>query len=348
MKRKLLAGFIAVICAFCLFSFAACGLVGKPDAQPKVKNLSAPKNVNFNKSTYTLSWDAVADTKDYVCYGYEIDYNGSYYKTEQTSYKFTFLKEQNTFKVRALAYEYGVVSVSFDWSATVTYNLTQQPDDGNEPAPEVSLYDKVNMVLNKTAKENDLELLRVIGISYANVEGNVVGTHIIFQTICIENDIIQNFEFFYKFKGYDNIAQMLENIDTAGSATVGNLKTVNFNSAEALVQSKSYDGHMQELADDGYTISVIDGCAREGTKIGTKFRFEIVGTFKAERGGEVKYFTGIYRAEMHASSEAVNNYIHSVQNANSSSRTIKETSFVLHESNTTLAYIQALAELIES
>lgn len=292
----------------------------------RIVALPAPQNLSFDKESYTLSWDKV----EYAT-GYTVFYNGSIIgvEAEQTSERIMLTSESNSFKVKALGDNIDYSESA--WSQEISYTV--------EKGEEQSVFDKVNIALNKTAKENNLELVKVIGISYVNVEGSGAGINLGFETVCLQNGVEKNIQLDYGFTNYDNIFDMISNIENHSKSHMSEKSIVNFKSAEALVVSGSYDGQMKELADQGYTISVVESCVREGTKIGSRFRFEIVGTYKAERGSDVKYFTSINRIELNqVSTKASTNYEQSV--VMGSERTVTETSFVMHEA--TLEYIENL------
>ena len=80
-------------------------------------------------------------------------------------------------------------------------------------------------------------------------------------------------------------------------------------------------------------------------KVGSKFRYEIIMTCKAERDTDVKYFTGIYRVDiLEGSSIPEDNYKYYIMQP--SYRTVTETSFVLHEQGEpSWAYMQDWVQL---
>lgn len=340
MKKGTLSKIISAVVAVVLVAAVAIGLYfyfsKKEPVEPgaQATALSAPQNVAFDKDTYTLSWSSVENAS-----GYQISYNDSLINVDinSTSKQIFLTSEENTFKVKAVGsniiYEGQTNYSDSAWSNEVTCNIVKN-------AAEQTTFEKVNLSLAKIAKENNLELQRVIGISYldnANFDGTV---NIEFQTICKDNGVEKNYRFCFGYKEAINDIEMFDNLSTADNIGVHeNNKIVNYDSAKCLINSGDYDGKMKELKEQGYKISVVDSCIREGEVLESSFYFDIVGTYKAQLGDDIKYFTSTTQITVKQnSSNEKENYTQSVSLAHR--RSVKETRFVLHEG--TMAYMGEL------
>lgn len=291
--------------------------------------LPAPQNLTFDVETSTLSWGAVANAE-----GYKVNYNGQESETTQTQLLINITAQENEFKVQAIGD--GFIYSTSNWSQVYTYTI---------PTQQMSIYEKINIKIGQDLAENDFTLVKIIGISYISETKNANRENIIFQTISIKDNKTYNTAISYQFEDAIDLVEALENFDSATVRFTPKKSIVDYNSAQRYIGSGEYDGQMQALKNSGYTFSVIDSAVREGSKVGSKFRFEIVMTCKAERGTDVKYFTGIYRVDiLNPSSNPENNYVYNIMEP--SYRTVTETEFVLHEQGEpSWAYMQDWVQL---
>lgn len=289
--------------------------------------LHAPEQLEFNNENYILSWEEVDNAT-----GYTIYYNGqeTTVDADDTQEHITITAEDNYFKVKALGD--GEIYQDSDWSQEISYSIEKQDEQ--------SVFEKVNLKLAQTAQDKNLNLESVIGISKLDLENN----RIVFQTVCSKNGVSSNYEFHYRNDGYTASAEeFLANFENV--TEIGNVKndTVNYQSAQYLINSKLYTGQMAELYNQGYEISVVTSTVRKGQKSGSQLRYEIVGTYKAERGDEVKYFTSVNRVDIKNASSA-DNYNYEVFLAAEDLRTLTEVSFIMHEPGETLEYMGEWAD----
>lgn len=290
--------------------------------------LSTPKNLSFDYNTMLLSWTPVDNAN-----GYLVDYNGMTTTVTEAQMTILLTAEQNVFKVKALG---DVESYNdSEWSEAITYE---------NPKEELSVFDKVNLKLAEAATAENLTLERVIGVISTDLEANQYGSHVTFQVVCRKKDVSYNYEFGFRYENPSSVAEMLQSFDKA--TFKGKLQkdiVTKYNSAQYLVNSGLYVGTMKELKESGHTISVIDSVVREGQKVGSKFRFEIVGTFKAQAADDVIYFTAVYRVDaLNPSSDDSYNY--ELFLAAEDLRDLYEVSCLLHRENETLLYMNAWAK----
>ena len=305
------------------------GAGANPDQGPgqgiSAVQLKAPEQLVFHEENHVLSWGKVDNATAYAIY-----YNGqeTTVGADDTYKQITITTEENRFKVKALG-DGGLYKDS-EWSQEISYTMKTEQEQ--------SVFQKVNLKLAQAAEEEGLTLERVIGITYIDLEANQYTANIVFQVICSKNGVSSNYEFSFKNDGYTaSVEELLANFEHATFGGKLMKKIVDYRSAQQLVNSKLYDGHMAELYSQGYEISVISSVVREGKNIGSKFRYEIVGTYKAEIGDEVKYFTSINRVDVNPSSDPTLNY--EVFLAALDLRTLVETDFMMHEAGGTLEYI---------
>ena len=292
---------------------------------PIVDKLATPTGVAYDENTSTLSWNAVDNATGYV-----VSYNDTPYEVSETSKYILPTAEQNVFKVKAVGD--GIDYSDSDWSQECPYTMT---------ATTISLFEKVNLQLAKTASENGLTLVRVVGISYADIEKTSFGTNLSFEVICNDSDKNVNARISYGFDGFDSVYEMLESINVYTKVSVVDYDIVDYNSVEELLLSNSFDGKMEEMRKAGYTFTVVDNCVRKGSKSGSSFSFSIVATFKAEKDGEVRYFTSVNQIKIYnASRTESNNYETSVGYIED--RQVTESYFVEHTHGPTWDYIQDL------
>ena len=300
------------------------------------QTLSAPKNVAFDSENYLLTWDSVENASSYtVCYNDE----SIQIEKEKTNYAVLLSSAQNTFKIKANGD--GVQYTDSAWSQTVNYTV-QTPQ-------ELSLFEKINIELNRAAKEENYILQRVIGISYADVGGKYINGNFNVETICKYRyrDEIKNIKLCYMINSA-SIKDLLSNVNEDTYCGCLKKEIVSYNSAQTLVDNlKRYtDGdnsaEMIELYKQGYTISVIDSCVRVG-KGTIKFGYEIVGTYQAVLEEDVKYFTAVH--QIYVSDPSIDdkfNYETALEF--NGEATVKETQFVMHEDGATLGYMKPLID----
>lgn len=299
------------------------------------QTLSAPKNVAFDSENYLLTWDSVENASSYtVCYNDE----NIQIEKEKTNYAVLLSSTENTFKIKANGD--GAQYIDSAWSQTVNYTV-QTPQ-------ELSLFEKINIELNRAAKEEGYTLQRVIGISYADFEEDYWGSNLLFETISVKGDKIVNSTYCYDISGASNLLDLLLRADENTFETNDDIyNIVNYNSAQTLVDNlKRYtDGdnsaEMIELYKQGYTISVIDSCVREG-KGTNKFRYEIVGTYKAVLGEDFKYFTAVHQIDV--LNPGTDKYNYETALEFNGKATVEETQFVMHEDGVTLGYMKPLID----
>ena len=292
---------------------------------PTVDKLATPTGVTFDEDTFTLSWNAVDNATGYV-----VSYNDTTYEVAETSKHILPTAEQNIFKVKAVGD--GIDYSDSDWSQECTYTITTTT---------MSVFESVNLQLAKTAQAEGLTLVRVVGISYADVEYGIIDTHLTFETICNDGSTNKGVRISYGYDGFDSVSEMLQSIDKYTSVRIADFDIVDYNSAEKFLISDSFDGHMEELREQGYTFTVVDSCVRKGSKSGSGFRFSFVATYKAEKGDEVRYFTAVHDIYISNPSRVEkDNYEDYLKF--SDSRTVTESYFVEHTYSTTWEYMQQL------
>lgn len=292
---------------------------------PIVDKLATPTGVAYDENTSTLSWNAVDNATGYV-----VSYNDIPYQVSETSKYILPTAEQNVFKVKAVGD--GIDYSDSDWSQECTYTMTTTT---------ISVFEKVNLQLAKTASESGLTLVRVVGISYADIEKTSSGTNLSFEVICNDSDKNVNARISYGFDGFDSVYEMLESINVYTKVSVVDYDIVDYNSVEELLLSNSFDGKMEEMRKAGYTFTVVDNCVRKGSKSGSSFYFSIVATFKAEKDGEVRYFTSVNQIKIYTDQrDEPTNYEIAVGYVDY--RQVTEHYFVEHTHGPTWDYIQDL------
>lgn len=344
MKKKWLYCLLTLIMSVTAL-FTGCFGIGGTGGGNGKKTLQTPKNFAYNEETYTLSWESVENAT-----GYTLDYNGKETALggEITEYTVILSAVENTFKLKATGDKEKYEDSAW---AEVTYTLTGgneengDTDSGNDNgASELSLYDKINIELSRAAAEEGYTLERVIGISYADIEEMYKFDHIRIETIGKKNNIDYNIMYGYRIDEASDFTELLNSINAEHCQGSAENPLVSYNSAEKFVASEKYDGKMQALYEQGYTISVLDSCVREGKTVAKKFRYEIVGTYKAENAyGDVKYFTSVNQIDVNeVSSNPIRNY--ETTFLSPSLITVTEKQFVLHEEGATLEYMAKLIE----
>ena len=245
--------------------------------------LQTPMHLSFDEENYTLTWDPVDNA---VCY--LIDHNGEIIENSETQVYVLTQEGENTFKVKAVGD--GVNYTDSNWSEEYCYVMPAQ----------VSVYEKVNTKIAEIAKEENLKLEKIIGVSSIYLTaGSTLIINIRFCTICTDTRNVSSFyEFSFHHENPLSLGTILETFDSAIYKGKAKRVTVDYQSAEYLVRSKAYVGTMQEYYQRGFEISVMQSAVLEGKKVGSKFRFELIGTFKAQNGNTVEYFTAYYAIDI--------------------------------------------------
>ncbi len=308
---------------------------------PSIVQLDTPKQVSFDNRTYVLSWNAVENASAYIIY-----YNGTETTVDNSDAReqITIIAQENVFKVKAVGD--GAYYSDSEWSQEVTYVMgTQQ---GGTQQEQLSVFDKVNLKLAEAAQSKGLTLEKIIGISFISLEsGNPYGKHIEFETICTNNKgVLNSICISFKNDGYtSSIEELLTHFESATvAAFYYNKNIADYDSAYYLLyrgmqNNDPFDGKMEELRQQGYTITEISSVTLKGVEYSlNKFQFWITGTYKATLGDDVKYFTSTNRITvLNASSAEDTNYETFVLSDEYS--TVKETEYIEHEAGGTLLYM---------
>ena len=356
-SKKIIAFLLALIILATVLMLSSCKLklpnLTDTDTGSEEGMLATPQNVSFNEDTNEVSWEGVENATGYLLW-----VNGNTYEigAGDLSKKIVLFEEKNEFKVKAIGD--GEEFTDSNWSLSLVYTMTVQAEE--------SLYNKVNIKVAETVKDNGYELIRVVGISSARLEATGSGENICFEVVAQKSGKLYNLQVRYGWDDAETVQEMIENIDKAApiKTYINKVKMATYNaknavtqldkydknnlnedgsykSAESLLKSGSYDGKMQELKNHGYQITVLDSVVREGYDVGSKFRFEIVGTYKATKAGaDDVYFSSINRVDiLDPSRNEVANYTTFLEYEQLGLRTVTETKYVLHEKSTTLDYI---------
>ncbi len=299
--------------------------------------LETPQEVSFDIESYILSWKAVENAGAYTIF-----YNGTEttVDTSDTYEQITLIAEENVFKVKAAGD--GSYYSDSKWSKEVKYVMETQQEQ--------SVFEKVNLKLAQAAQSESLTLEKIIGISYVSLEPNKYGDHVSFETICSKDGVSYNYELSFKNDGYtSSFEELFQHFESATYNSSYKNKIVDYDSARYLIEGGIYnpsslDGKMEELRLQGYEITVISSAVREGEKVGSKFRFEIVGTYKAVLGSDVKYFTSTNKIDiLQPSSNESYNYEGFLGYAEEEYSTVTERSYVEHEEGATWLYMEEWA-----
>ena len=335
----LLFGFLTFMGCSLLDFGALLGTTETPNADPGpgeyvgLVTLAAPANLSYDPDASTLSWTSVENALSY-----QVDYNGVIYETSEPALVVSLIATDNVFKVKAIGdTEYYSDS---SWSAPFTHTLEQAS---------LSVYEKVNLKIGEAAAEDKYELSKIIGISSTILEGNKYGDNIQISVLCRYNGKNWLVTMGFKCPTGDTIAEMLDHFEDAEYTGCTKEEVVlGYNSPEyllgSLTSSKAYSGELYQFVSSGYTVTPLAYAVTKGEEIKTtprKHRFNLVCTYKAERDGEVKYFTVTNRITiLQKSSEYGYNYEGFL--ASEKYRTVEEIGFLLHEESTTLSYMQDL------
>ena len=289
--------------------------------------LQTPMHLSFDEENFILTWEGVDNA---VCY--LVDHNGAIYETYGTESVFFLTETDNTFKVQAVGD--GINYTNSDWSMEYYYQLP----------PQQSTYEKVKSKIAETAEKENLKLEKLIGVTYVNLNPNTTASNIDFCVVCTDDKNVSSMYFFYfVHENPLSLGTMLETFELATYQGKKKYKTVvDYQSAEYLVEGKDYVGIMQEYHQRGFEISVVQSVALEGTKVGSKFRFEIFGTFKAQSGNTIEYFTAWYSIDILIPSPK-DNYNYEVFVFSEEYRTLAEYRYIQYEDYQSLEYINAWA-----
>ncbi|MBE5745556.1 MAG: hypothetical protein E7355_05445 [Clostridiales bacterium] len=293
----------------------------------RVQTLKTPNNFAFDSESYVLTWGDVEHAD-----GYTIEYNGTNIEVDEgeTSHQILISSDENTFKIKANGD--GVNYNDSAWSNTISYTIANMG--------EATLYEKINIELNRAAKAKGYTLDRVIGISLVQTEYSSHG-NVRIEMMATKDGTMKNVIQTYEILNTNNMEEILNSINQSHVRQFIEKNVVSYNSAEELLERGKFAGEMESLRNQGYEISAVDSCVREGYNISGKFRFEIVGTYKATLGNDVKYFTSVNQINVsNPSSDGVYNYETAVRLENKS--TVTETQFVMHEAGGTLEYMGKL------
>ena len=304
------------------------------------KAISAPADFTYDEETYTLSWGSVENATGYV-----LDYNGREIQLEETETEYTVLltATENAFKIKAKGN--GDKYLDSDWSQTLTYTMGAiGEDNGSDNAEqEISLYDKINMELARAAQAKGYTLERVIGISFADTEEMLSMNNICIEVVGFKGTEYSNLRIGYQINTVENVQGLLNKISETNHWGFTKKSTVAYESAEKYVASKSYVGEMKKLYEQGYEITILDSCVREGVTGSNLFRFEIVGTYKAvHENGDVKYFTSVNQVDVLNPEGDKYNYETALEFEGKT--IVTETQYILHEEGGTLEYMAKLIE----
>ena len=338
--KKNFKGLLAVLSAAVIASsYAACGTNNtgntengnstseESNSSVTAVVLQAPMHPYFDGESYLLAWEPVENALYYL-----VDFNGEVYEVYGTESYLVPVTKDNTFKVMAVGD--GVNYTNSPWSQEVYYELL----------PQVSVYDKVQAKLTETAEAEGLVLEKVIGISFVDLEANQYTDNIVFQTICSKNGESKSCELTFKHPNPISVAEMLQTFELAtfNGKLTKNLVT-GYDSAETMIGYNSV-GMVEEFKNRGYNVSVVTSVVEEGNKVGTKFRFVIIGTFKAETDYDVQYFTAAYRVDILTPSANMSYNYEGLIPAKDTCE-IKETDCVVHHEYETLEYMDGWAKV---
>lgn len=342
MAKKILSTIISlVVVAAIVFGVLRyldkAGAGNKPEGvyDPYVITLETPANMHFSDGNFTLYWDEVEHATSYL-----ISHNGVEENVGKSTLKIIIPVEgENVFRVKALGD--GIIYSDSAWSQKATY--TYQPANA-----EKTVYETVRDKMMSVSEEMGMDFVRVVGISWVSLKGSGIGKNIIFQTVWVNSEgkdkgKEKNVEMGFSVDGAETIPEILSNLGQAELLTAAKYPTVSYNTAQKLVDSGAYVGYMKELKDKGYTISVVDSAVREGKRVNDDFRYDLVGTYRAELGDEVIYFSTVYNVNI---TSITNNakYNYEEYLTISKFREITEASLVIHIADTTLCYIADWAE----
>ena len=298
-------------------------LFGNGGSDVDNNQLAAPQNLRFDSETFTLTWDRVENASGYILLysGKEIELG------TEPSYTLFLNNTENTFQIKAKG-DNNPYTTS-EWSAPFTYNVQ---------LAELSVYTRVNFVLAQACAERDWELLDIIGVNLIPDDSRYIYIDMVAKN---EFGKAQRFECRLKNRE-DSVSATLASLEAEDCNYFIRSDIVDFQSAQYLVDSGRCIGTMEELEDAGYTISVVNACTTKGEYYRRNLFYYIIGTFKAEKEGDIKYFTAVYFVAIinaQSNDDAKTNYEDAL--IWEDTRTLTETRSLVHDSNT-LAYIEGL------
>lgn len=325
---KIIGIIVAIVAIGVIGFFGFRTIKGLIDSQPPTtQTLAIPNKLAFDKENHLLTWESVENAS-----GYTIVYNGTNIEIgkDKTSHLVLINSTENTFKIKANGD--GVNYKDSNWSDTITYNITTP-----------TLYEKITIELNRAMKAEEYTLDRVVGISFIDENEYWMDINARFEVVAIKDNVKYNLGIAYRINDKNNIEEILNSISEINHMANVDKNLVSYNSAQKLIERERYDGEMEELRTLGYEISIVDSCVREGYKVGGKFRFEIVGTYKATLGNDVKYFTSVNQINVLDSSSDDRYYYEAAVFLEDRS-TVTETRFVMHEAGGTLEYMKYIVD----
>ena len=257
--------------------FSGCGFI----SGTQTKRLKDIKNIQYDDSNYLFSWDAVANAEMYIISINESSYYNEFLKIETNEYFYIPIEEVTEFKVKAIDMDKEYMDSK--WSDIYIYDVKNEE--------QLSLYTQLNLEVSDMLPGKKLK--RIIGVKIA--EG---GKYLDIQVVCEyrEKEYFHNVE-----KKYDTpITSLKQGIEEGQIYGIGHGKEiVDYNSAEYLLKSQSYDGNLEKYRKEGYKISIISSqtvvpewATNDGSEI------EIYGIFKLEKNGDIKYINVKYACEV--------------------------------------------------
>lgn len=293
--------------------------------------LATPMGVRYDAESHTLRWSAVENAV-----GYTVSQNGREHTLDATVTELPVLLTASSTVFRVKANGDQGNHLDSEWSEPYTHTVNPE---------EETLYQRVNFILSEFARKYDYELLQIIGIGdpFCGKDDGVPYVRFDVETIAVTGGKQKNLRYMIRKRNISSIDDAIQTLSVEDVVNGDPDSIVDYDSADFYARSDAYAGKMQELKNEGYTITAVAGCTREGEKVGSKFRYEFVGTYKATRGNEVLYFTSTNRADIlepaanpRLNYEEILRYPHY--------RKITETAFMLHESGSSLQYMEEWAK----
>lgn len=236
--------------------------------------LSVVQNISYNEK-YVLCWDAVDNANAYV-----VSINGENIQVDTNEYFYVPTKAITEFKVRATdtngKYE------SSDWSEAYTYNV-------NEQVPGQGLYAKVNVFVSDLLGPS-YKLKKIYSIDARN-------KNLYTAVLCEYND---RDCLLYNITEYDEeITSLDQAMELDGITYLGDTDALQeYYSATALFKYNLLSGELRRnYQQNGYDISIVS--AQTAERENYRDIFTIYGTFKAEKDGDVKYFSARYKCTIY-------------------------------------------------
>lgn len=258
-------------------------------AQDNTPQLAIVRTVEYNDEYYKLFWDEVANA-DY----YNVNINGETQTVEDNSYFYVPTTQTTEFKVQAVDSS-GEYKAS-EWSDTVTYQIAEN---------EVS-YASVNSFVS-TMLPQTYQLKKVVNIS---VQDDKVYTTAVYE----RNGELKVYELSTQ---YDFEIQSLGEVMNEKGGYVRILDKypiANYDAANSLLKSNSYDGQMEEYRKQGYSFEVVSQQVGKFSDDNSTFR--IFATYKLTKDSEIKYINNAMQVGIwETSSNEKINYTAKLENA---------------------------------